>query len=204
MESNEAPVEVLLFDLGGVLLELNDPAAVFRMNQTTEEFLETWLHSPTVRAFECGDIDVPEFATRMVSEADLPYDAAEFLVRFDRWPHQLFDGVEEMLIRLADRFELALLSNTNTRHWHRDGVAESIVPLIDRIFLSFETGLLKPDRDVFDHVAEQIGRNPSAIAFFDDNPANVAAASEIGFRAVLARGIDDIEMSLADLENPVN
>ena len=200
-DATQPDIEVLLFDLGGVLLELNDPAAIFRMDTGTEDFLDAWLHSQTVRAFESGSIEVPEFATRMVDEASLPYDAAEFLVRFDRWPYRLFDGVEEMLLELADRFELALLSNTNTRHWHRDGVAESIVPLIDRIFLSFETGYLKPDDDAFNHAARQVGRDPSAIAFFDDNPANVAAASRLGFRAVLARGIDDIEMSLADFEN---
>jgi putative hydrolase of the HAD superfamily len=196
-----APVEVLMFDLGGVLLELNDPAAAFRIDSSPDDFLETWLHSPTVRAFESGLIDVPEFATRMVEEASLPYNPAEFLVRFDRWPHRLFEGAEEMLIELAGRFELALMSNTNTRHWHLPGVAESLVPLIDRIFLSFETGLLKPDPAAFEHVATRIGRSPSAIAFFDDNPANIAAATDFGFRAFLARSPDDIEMSLADLDN---
>ena len=201
-ENNDtSPIEVLLFDLGGVLMDLNDPAAVFRLSSSREEFLQSWIRSPTVRAFECGLIDVPEFATRMVEETKLPYDAAEFLVRFDRWPHRLFEGVEEMLIELAERYELALLSNTNERHWHRPGVGESLVPLIDRIFLSFETGLLKPDDSAFEDVAERIGRSPSAIAFFDDNPANVAAATSFGFRAFLARGPGDIEASLAEIEN---
>jgi HAD superfamily hydrolase (TIGR01509 family) len=198
---NTPDIEVLLFDLGGVLLDLNDPAAVFRLSSSRDEFLQTWIRSPTVRAFESGGIDVPEFATRMVEEAELPYDAAEFLVRFDRWPHRLFDGIEEMLIELAEHYELALLSNTNERHWHRPGVGESLVPLIDRIFLSFETGLLKPDDTAFRDVVERIGRSPSAIAFFDDNPANVAAATDFGFRAFLARGPGDIEASLAEIDD---
>lgn len=201
---DEVDVEVLVFDLGGVLLDLNDPAAVFRIATARDEFLQTWIHSPTVRAFESGRIDVPEFASRMVEEAALPYDAAEFLVRFDRWPHRLFDGIEEMLVELAERYELALLSNTNARHWHRPGVGEALVPLIDRIFLSFETGLLKPDSEAFEDVATRIGRNPSAIAFFDDNPANVAAALDFGFRAFLVRGPGDIEASLAEIEFPAS
>lgn len=190
--------EVLLFDLGGVLLDLNDPAAIFRLETDRDEFLNTWLHSPTVRDYESGLIEAPEFARRMVEEAELPYEPAEFLMRFDRWPYRLFDGIEELLIDLSQRFEIGLLSNTNARHWHRPGVADALVPLIDRLFLSFETGLLKPDAAAFDDVTKRIGRNPSTIAFFDDNPANVAAAGAFGFRAFLTRGPDDLRSSLAE------
>ena len=197
-DNSTSPVEVLVFDLGGVLLELNDPAAVFRLETDREEFLDTWLHSPTVRAFESGLIEVPEFATRMVEEAELPYGPAEFLMRFDRWPHRLFEGTEELLLELTDQFEIALLSNTNARHWHQPGVGEALVPLIDRLFLSFETGLLKPDEAVYADVAKKIGREPSAIAFFDDNPANVSAAGSFGFQAFLTRGPDDLRSSLAE------
>ena len=199
MPDSTPGVEVLLFDLGGVLLELNDPAAIFRLDTKREAFLDTWLHSPTVRTFESGRMEVPEFATRMVAEANLPYEPAEFLVRFDRWPHRLFEGVEELLLELSEQFELALLSNTNARHWHQPGVGDALVPLIDRLFLSFETGLLKPDEEVFADVTNKIGRSPSAIAFFDDNPANVSAAGAFGFRAFHARGPDDLRSSLAEL-----
>jgi len=130
-DNSTSPVEVLVFDLGGVLLELNDPAAVFRLETDREEFLDTWLHSPTVRAFESGLIEVSEFATRMVEEAELPYGPAEFLMRFDRWPHRLFEGTEELLLELTDRFEIALLSNTNARHWHQPGVGEEPRDLAD-------------------------------------------------------------------------
>ena len=193
------PIEVLVFDLGGVLLDLNDPGAIFRLETSRDEFLDTWLHSSTVRAFESGQLDVPEFATRMVEEAELPYGPAEFLVRFDRWPHRLFEGVEELLLELNENFELALLSNTNARHWHRPGVGDALVPLIDRLFLSFETGYLKPDEAAFDDVCKKLGRSPSRIAFFDDNPANVAAACSFGLRSFLTRGRDELTSSLINL-----
>jgi hypothetical protein len=55
-------LKVLLFDLGGVLLRLNSPADIFGLQMSEEEFLQLWIHSPSVRQYECGSIDAETFA----------------------------------------------------------------------------------------------------------------------------------------------
>jgi putative hydrolase of the HAD superfamily len=185
-------IKVLLFDLGGVLLRLNDPVATFGMQLTHAQFMERWLLSPSVREFERGAIDADTFAKNIVVEARLDYDPSEFLRRFDAWPDQLYPGTLELLEKIPRRYERAILSNTNAVHWQRVNHGDRLTPYFDKIFLSCETGLLKPDVQAFAHVAASSGCAAKNILFFDDNPLNVNAALDLGCAAELINGIDDL------------
>ena len=66
------PFKVILFDLGGVLLRLNDPIETFGLQINQNEFKERWLRSPSVRTFESGGMNTEEFARNIVAEAELP------------------------------------------------------------------------------------------------------------------------------------
>ncbi len=52
------------------------------------------------------------------------------------------------------------------------------------IVISGDVGVNKPDRRIFDHLAEQFGIEPEAALFIDDSSANVDAAKALGFRAI--------------------
>ena len=181
--------KVILFDLGGVLLNLNDPIETFGLKISEVEFMERWLRSPAVREFESGAIDAESFARRIVSDAELPYDWQEFLQRFDSWPDRLFDETIGVLNAIPDNIKLALLSNINALHWNRDDIAGQIGELFDHAFLSFKTGLVKPDREAFEMVTKRYNCRQDEILFFDDNPLNVSAAANYGIQAVLVVGI---------------
>ena len=49
--SRQDVISVLLFDLGGVLLHLEDAGAHFGLGANDTEFLETWVHADSVREF---------------------------------------------------------------------------------------------------------------------------------------------------------
>ena len=192
-------VRILLFDLGGVLLRLNDPAQTFGLKLDEAEFLQRWIHSESVRRFEKGDLDPAIFATHIVAEIELPYTAGEFLERFASWPDALYDGILDLLDEIPPGFAKALLSNTNAIHWERDGIASALEKRFDKLFLSYVTGRLKPDTDAFRHAQEAFSCAPAEIAFFDDNPTNVSAAADFGCRAFLTRGIDELQATLRTL-----
>jgi 2-haloacid dehalogenase len=52
------------------------------------------------------------------------------------------------------------------------------------IVISGEVGANKPDRRIFEHLAEQFDIEPAAALFIDDSSANVDAATALGFRAI--------------------
>ena len=190
--------KVILFDLGGVLLNLNDPIETFGLQIDQGEFKDRWLRSPSVRTFESGGINTEEFARNIVAEAELPYDWQEFLQRFDAWPGQLFKQTLSVLQAIPAKYNRALLSNINALHWGRDDIAGQLAGCFDHAFLSYETGLIKPDREAFELVVNTYNCKPCEILFFDDSPLNVTAAADYGIQAVLAIGIDAVSQTLEE------
>jgi len=191
-----APVKIVLLDLGGVLLRLHDPLATFGIDMSDEGFLEKWLLSPAVRKLERGELDAEPFAEELVHEFSLPYSPQELLRRFERWPDALFDGIPSLLKTVAENHHLALLSNTNAIHWERDDTAGVLDPLIHSVFLSYRTGLVKPEPAAFEDVLEKLEAIADQVLFLDDNLLNIDAARQCGMQAKLTRGFDDLSKNL--------
>ena len=97
---------------------------------------------------------------------------------------------------MRPRFKLALLSNTNPVHWNHAGIADSLEPLFDRVFLSWQTGLLKPDIAAYAQVTESFGTKPQEIVFLDDNQMNLDGARTAGMQVRLTRGSAELATAL--------
>ena len=152
------------------------------------------------KLIERGAIDAETFARNIVIEAKLPYDAKEFMRRFDSWPDRLFPGAVELVESIPDEYVRAVLSNTNAVHWNRPEIGGLLESCIENIFLSCETGLLKPDEQAFEHVVTTLGCEPGEVLFFDDNPLNSSAADRYGYRSVLVRTFDDVRDAMVEHE----
>ncbi len=83
-------------------------------------------------------------------------------------------------------------------HWNMIREAEDIADLFDAVFLSFETGLLKPLGEAFENVVSRLGIAPAEILFLDDATRNVQAARRCGIQAVTVRGLDGARTALAN------
>jgi putative hydrolase of the HAD superfamily len=188
-------IEVILFDLGGVLVRLTGVPTMLEWTPgdlTETELWEKWLRSEAVRSFESGRIEPQQFAERVIEEFALRVTAEKFITAFGTWIDGLFDGVDELLLRLRPGFRLATLSNTNAIHWPKLTNVMGLGTLIDTHFPSHESGLLKPDAAAFDNAVKQLGVTPDQILFFDDNALNVTGARESGLQAVIATGPESI------------
>lgn len=191
-----ADSSIVLLDFGGVLLKLRDPLETFGVAGGAAHFNERWLLSAAVRSLECGASSIDEFATRAVTEFDLDYGPDEFIRRFENWPDELYEGIPGLLDRVASGYTLALLSNTNPLHWNRSDIGPILEPRFDKLFLSWQTGKLKPDADAFEDVVDYYGVGPGSILFLDDNSLNIQAATACGMRAVLTRGAAELNANL--------
>lgn len=185
--------EVILFDLGGVLIELSGISTMMGWTDramTVEELWRRWLASPGVRLFESGQIPAKEFAQAIVEEFSLAVDGDHFIEQFASWPSGPYPGTAELLNDLSSSFRLASLSNTNELHWGRMVDEMGVIQHFDANFPSHLTGHLKPDGQTFTYVAEAMGCDPGHILFLDDNQINVAGARSAGMVAYTADGID--------------
>jgi putative hydrolase of the HAD superfamily len=99
---------------------------------------------------------------------------------------------------VRERVPVGCLSNTNSAHWDEHFGTWPIKDMFDFRFLSYELGLLKPDRDLFDRVAQLVPAPTERILFLDDNQLNVDGALDAGFTAVRVRGVAEAEQALVD------
>src|SRR6478735_2527573 len=196
------PIDTILFDLGGVLIELAGVEQMLAWSPglgDTHELWRRWLHSPAVRRFETGGATEEEFAAAIVGEFDLPVSADEFIAAFTHWPRALFPGATALLTELKPRFRLASVSNTNTLHWRRFRDEWALDGHFHHNFPSHRVGRLKPDADYFQHVLDELGAAPHTVLFVDDNAINVDAAAHAGLTARRVAGPQGVREALAAL-----
>lgn len=196
LTANTPELKVVLFDFGGVLLRLHDPVQTFGIGDTPDGFYRRWIHSPSVIAHESGQIDAALFGERIVAEMGLPYSPQEFIRRFGNWPDRIPADTAGLVQRIPATLDCAILSNTNELHWAAQDIPGVFGGRIDRCFLSFETGLIKPEAAAFHQVADTYSCAPSSILFIDDNPVNVSAAKSAGMRARLCPNVEALESVL--------
>jgi putative hydrolase of the HAD superfamily len=191
----------VLFDLGGVLVKLTGVSAMQRLAglDHEDEVWRRWLACEWVRRFERGQCTADEFGRGVVADWDLPIAPAEFLEAFGIWPESMFDGAEALVRDAGEQARVGCLSNTNALHWEQHMSRWGLGSLFDVAFLSYEIGLVKPDREVFEHVAAALDTPAWRIVFLDDNAVNVQQAANVGFTARQARGVEEARAALVDL-----
>ena len=135
---------------------------------------------------------------------------------FQRW-FNLYEGKDRFIIRQVEipdekkrrlldlrvrGHRVFLLSNTNSIHW--DYCVEQLFPYknygvadyFERIFLSQEMHLQKPDAEIFNEVLRQTGIRAEDSIFIDDLPENCEAARSVGIQAFQNTNFDDWELFL--------
>jgi FMN hydrolase / 5-amino-6-(5-phospho-D-ribitylamino)uracil phosphatase len=177
---------ILLFDIMDTVVV--DPAgsvvpAFFGL--APEEFMR--LRDPEAwRAFEVNRISESECLSRLFADRRaFDHDAFKRQVAAGyRW----VPGMEELLAELhAHGVEKHALSNYSS--WYelieqRLGVAR----FVPWTFVSFHTGLRKPDPAAYTNAARTLARAPGELLFIDDREKNCAAARSVGMHAHRFRG----------------
>lgn len=190
-----AKPKVLLFDLGGVLVDsagLRELPAMLPAPMSAEDLWCKWLASAAVERFETGRCSAREFAAAFIAEWGLALEPTDFIARFAAFVSGPFPGTADLLAALQDRYGLACLSNTNEVHWERLLGMQALAPVLERPFLSHRLGLMKPGPAIYAHVVRELACEPGEIAFFDDRPENIEGAVQAGLAAYLTVGPDEL------------
>lgn len=190
--------DVVVFDLGGVLVELGGIESMRRLSgiESDDELWRRWLTCPWVRRFERGLCSADAFAAGVVSDWALSVSPERYLAEFTAWVVGPLAGADRLVEEVRSRLPVACLSNTNAVHWQAGIATWPLLGLFDHRFLSFEMGMLKPDTDVFTHVVRRLGGDPGRVLFLDDNAVNVDAAEAAGLRAVQVSGVAEARGAL--------
>lgn len=192
-------VDVLLFDLGGVLVDysgVRDIAPLLRTSATEHQIRHRFETCPHVAAYRVGKLDRTEFGQRMVRDWEVTVSAERFLQEFRTWSRDLLPGARELLASLRPRFRLAALSNSNELHWERHSEEIGVTALFEVAISSHQVGFVKPDPRIYLEALRRLAVAPEAVMFFDDVRANVDAACALGMQAFQVEGIGGLRERL--------
>lgn len=195
---------LLLFDLGGVLIENATFANLARLlpePMDTVALKDRWLASSAIRRFELGEVSPQAFAELFIDEWKIPLAPGVFLEEFASWPTGFHPEARLTLRVLRQRYRAGCLSNCNVLHWAKfDGFKEDF----DFALSSHLLGATKPDDEAFIRALAACGAEPSSVYFFDDAVRNVEAARRLGIRSFHVDGFDSLLRVLrAELLLPV-
>lgn len=196
-------VEALLFDLGGVVLEIDFDRSFARWAAASGERLETirarFSHDGFYERHERGEISAGEYFASLRASLGINLTDDEFAAGWTAIFVGEIPNVADLLRRLGDRVPLYAFTNTNLTH-HRVTVRDyaDTLSCFRKVFASFELGKRKPERAAFESVAAAMGVRPERILFFDDNVTNVEGARTAGMQAVHVRSLNDLARSVAE------
>ena len=184
--------QLVLFDLGGVLIELGGVGElrVLAGMPDDEAVWRRWLGCRWVRAFERGQCTTEAFAEGLVRDWSLDVAPEDWLRRFLAWPLGLYEGAWDLVREIPSGVRTGCLSNTNEAHWARFARDWRLEDLFEVCFLSFRLGKVKPDPEMYEHVIQTSGCEAARILVLDDNRINVEAALAAGMQAEHVRGVE--------------
>ena len=180
--------KVLLFDLGRVLVDFDHLRAAQRISafcaKTPRKIYDLFFESPATIDFEAGRITPEDFYLQVKQMLDLKLSYASFE---PIWNDIFFLSAKNRSVfglvnTLRANYKTAMLSNINILHYEYLRKNYPVFGAFDEIFLSFQLGLIKPDKEIYNLVIRKLGVNAQEIFYTDDRPELVESAKTLGYR----------------------
>jgi 2-haloacid dehalogenase len=200
-EGNPDRRHIVVFDLGGVLIDWN-PRHLYRKlfdgdNAAMERFLESVCSPAWNRTLDSGASfaeSVAELVRKFPEQAHLIEAYSE---RFEEMFSGPIDGVVEVLADLKSR-GVPLYALTN---WSADKAPVmyrlfDFVNWFDGVVVSGLVGCAKPDREIYEHLLRTYLIDARTAVYIDDVQENVDAATALGFAGVWFQSPGELRQEL--------
>ena len=192
-----ATIKNLLFDLGGVVVDLERDRclkSLVDLGMTAEDadnMVGLYIQAGPFQQLEHGDIDSATF--RNIIRASLPHPVTDDNI--DKAFSNFIVGIPlhrlQAIERLRTKYRTYIISNTNpimfdgvlAREFAKDG--KTLSDYFDGVTVSYLAHSTKPERKIFDYAVETMGIVPQETLLLDDGQKNIDAARALGFNAAL-------------------
>jgi epoxide hydrolase-like predicted phosphatase len=201
-------VRAVVFDIGGVLevpTDVNlDGRWERRLGLRPGKFFDRLRRSGLGRDANLGRISEADFAQALGRLYGLDESATEELLAelWDWYSGELNTEMADYFQRLRPRYRTAILSNAAGGGRRKEERRYGFSAMADVLVYSYEVGIEKPDRRIYEITCERLGVRPSEVVFLDDLEVNVVAARHLAMRAVrfqsTAQAIYEMEACLVD------
>ncbi|MEO0723954.1 MAG: HAD family phosphatase [Bacteroidota bacterium] len=197
------PIQTIIFDLGGVLIDW-DPRYLYRKLFDSETEMEDFLATVTT-----PDWNEEQDAGRSLAEAtdllvkQFPEQAELIHAFYSRWTEMLggpISGTLTILEQLhqAKRYDLFALTNWSAETWP---IAIDLYPFLgwfQGVLVSGQEKMRKPNPVFYRLLEERFPLQLQSSLFIDDNLRNVEAARELGLRTIHFHSPEQLRDALSE------
>ncbi len=180
-------MEAIVFDWGGVLHEYRIEAWLEGIAQDSGVELEE-LEKVEVeqrKRADYGELEAVEYMEKVLQKMDIDADAEELLENLYENHVSFNEGVWEIAQGLKDQgYKLILLSNNNEGCRKYMDKPEGFEDLFDKVVLSYEKGVKKPDFRFYQMALEGLDVSSDECVYIDDREAYLEAARQLGFKTL--------------------
>lgn len=189
-----AIIKNIIFDLGGVIIDLDRHDAIHALERLglkdASALLGEYEQKGPFLMLEKGDISSSELYDILLPHCKEGTTCTDIRDAFEEFLKEIPVERLKILEKLREKgYKLYVLSNTNPimyNHWidnafRNDG--KSANDYFDGIVLSYQERMCKPTPELFKKVTQRYGLEPSETLMLDDSAANVNSAKSIGLRA---------------------
>ena len=181
--------KAIIFDLGAVILNINYQNTIDEFTKlgvnNAATFYSKKVQTNLFNQIETGMISSNKFLKALQKETK----NANINQVEKAWNAMLLDLPEErvhLIKKLKNNHTIYLLSNTNAIHI--DAFKKQLgnkkwlafCKLFDKMYLSHELGLRKPDVKIFEYILNEQKLKAEEVFFIDDSPQHIASAKKIG------------------------
>lgn len=188
-------IDVIIFDLGNVLIDLDYPRVIRRFSEVAkknqQELEKLVVNASVLQKFEIGQIDPKEFRMRINALLGADMKEREFEEIWNSMLKSISRERMNKVLKIGKRFDTFILSNTNMIHEMAfdEMILEetgrfSFRDFVKDVYYSHEMGMRKPNLDCYNFVIDDIGIYSSRMLFLDDRLDNVQAAQRAGMQAI--------------------
>ncbi len=179
-----------IFDLGNVVIDIDFGRVLGVWSNLSGAPLASlkkqFVMGDAFEQHERGDITDEAFAAKICGELGIALSFEQFTAGWQA----VFVGVRPEVIEIIQGLRkqgnrVVILSNTNRLHCdYWPSQYPEVQQSVDKLYLSQDLGMRKPDPAIYRYVLEQEGVNAQDAVFFDDNAENIAAAKSVGLPAI--------------------
>jgi len=196
---NRKEIKLVIFDIGRVILDFDHMITCSKLAKYSKKdanyIYDFIFNSEMLKEYEKGKINSLEMFNIVAFELGLGITYEKFR---DIWRDIFFlkEGIEQLIYWVKNFARVAVLSNTDEIHFDFIREKVEIIKDFDWLFLSYEAGCRKPEKEIFEYAINKTGIPPGEIIFIDDISEFVDAANQAGINGILFKDINSLRKDL--------
>ena len=185
-----AGVKNIIFDLGGVILNIN-------YQKTIDEFVKLGVsnfesifsqskQSKISNQFEKGEILEVEFYESIKELSGVDFSFLQFKYAWNAMLLDLPQSRINLLKELKKEYRLFLFSNTNETHYNEfvTKVKDDFDSIFEKTYYSHQFGERKPEPEAFEKLLKENNLEPEETLFIDDSIQHINGAKSLEIQTI--------------------